>query len=94
MATLNQAKNARDRIADGLLDGRLVHSVGVEADGDDYSVGITASGPVNLPEMPPELAEVDVRIVFTSGQVVAQSTTSNRLLDLLRSLRSKLMSRA
>lgn len=89
MATLDQAKNARDRIADAILDGQAVHSVGIESDHDDYSVGITASRPVKLPDMPGELSEVDVHVVIVGGRVSAHTGGANRVAEFLRSFMSR-----
>ncbi|AQA04794.1 hypothetical protein BVC93_22910 [Mycobacterium sp. MS1601] len=53
-------------IADRLLDGVGVVSVGIKNDGCDYGVGVTATHPVELPSLPRELQNVVVSVVLTA----------------------------
>jgi hypothetical protein len=66
LSTYEQAEQVRDMIADRLLDGVGVVSVGIRNVGSDYGVGVTATHPVQLPTLPGELQNVEVDVVLTA----------------------------
>ena len=76
MSTYEQAERVRDMIADRLLDGVRVVSVGIENDGSDYRVGVTATRDVALPTLPTDLQDVPVNVVLTSRPAQRQNLES------------------
>lgn len=76
LATYEQAERVRDIVADTLLDGVDVVSVGIRNDGVDYRVGVTATRPVTLPPLPRDLRDVAVNVVLTSGRARRQNSMS------------------
>jgi hypothetical protein len=77
MASLQHAERARDLIAEAVLDGERVVSVGIRNDAEDYSVGVTATAPVEIPPLPAELADVDVS-VRPGSPAFAQARSTRR----------------
>ena len=67
MSTYEQAERVRDMIADRLLDGKGVVSVGIRNDGSDFGVGVTATHPIKIPTLPRDLRDVVVDVVLTPG---------------------------
>ncbi len=64
-------------IADRLLDGKRVVSVGIRNDGSDYGVGVTATHPVTIPALPLDLRDVAVHVVLTAGPAYSHGASSN-----------------
>ncbi|MCT7369607.1 hypothetical protein [Mycolicibacterium llatzerense] len=79
MSTYEQAERVRDMIADRLLDGDSVVSVGIRNDGPDYGVGVTATQPVEIPALPRDLRGVAVSVVLTGGPAKSHSMASHAI---------------
>lgn len=70
MTDLSDAERARDLIADALLDGDRVVSVGlIDTIDGGFSVGVTATTDIVLPDLPPDLARVPVLVRRTGGPI-------------------------
>ncbi|MCF6391033.1 hypothetical protein L2K20_29085 [Mycobacterium sp. MBM] len=61
-------------IADRLLDGMSVVSVGIRNDGPNFGVGVTATHPVKIPTLPDDLRDVAVDVVLTGGPAHSHSS--------------------
>lgn len=73
-----QAAAARDIIADAVLDGLVVLSVGVyrSDDGSGFGVGVTATTDPDLPDLPDHLAGVPVTVNVTGSAPTAHGLTA------------------
>jgi hypothetical protein len=77
LSTYEQAERVRDMIADRLLDGKSVVSVGIRNDGANYGVGVTATYPIKIPTLPSDLRDVEVDVVLTPGPAQSHEAPSH-----------------